>query len=213
MNPEKPRLVVSACLLGERVRYDGRSAEDEEILSMLAEFEVLPVCPEIGIGLGVPRERVIAYLSGGELRVSQLSTGRDLTEDLREFSARFLRSVGKVDGFVLKSRSPSCGVSGTKTYADPWGKRFVGRGMGIFALFVMNAFPHYPIEDEEGLKDPQRRLLFLTKVWLLWSMRSGKRNGGELPEDEGKALRYVENLNTEDLKRLLRLFRDGSENP
>ncbi len=182
MRPVKPRLVVSACLLGERVRYDGGSAEDEFVLELSSMCEVIPVCPEVSIGLGVPRDKIVVYIEEGKPRLSQPSTSLDLTQRMESFSDNFLRSLPQVDGFVLKSKSPSCGVSRTKTYIDPYGKLYRGLGKGLFALEVLRRYPHYPVEDEIRLRDERRRLLFLAKVYSLYSLRVNSDKLGPLLE-------------------------------
>ncbi len=171
---DRPRVVVSACLLGERVRYDGRSAEDPLILKLTEEFERIPVCPELSVGLGVPREKIIVYREEKEIRVSQPATGLELTQRLKEFAGEFLESVGEVDGFILKSRSPSCGVSRTKTYLDPDGRVYAGLGKGLFALEVLRRFPLYPVEDEVRIRRERNLYLFLAKAYTLFFLRSRK---------------------------------------
>lgn len=167
----RPRLVVSACLLGEKVRYDGSSAEDRFVLELSRRCEVIPVCPEVSIGLGVPREKIIVYVEEGKLKLSQPSTGRDLTEEMEMFSGDFLDHLS-VDGFILKSKSPSCGVSRTKTYEDPEGKKYRGLGRGLFALKVLRRYPYHPVEDEIRLKSGKRRTLFLAKLYTLFTLRT-----------------------------------------
>ena len=179
----RPRLVVSACLLGEKVRYDGRSAEDEFVLELSRRCEVIPVCPEVSIGLGVPREKIIVYFEEGRPKLSQPSTGRDLTQEMERFSENLLDSLPPVDGFILKSKSPSCGVSRTKTYRDPKGEEFLGLTRGLFALEVLRRYPHYPIEDEIRLRDRRRRLLFLAKLFALFKLRTDPESLKDLLED------------------------------
>ncbi len=179
---DRPRLVVSACLLGEKVRYDGRSAEDEFVLELSERCEVIPVCPEVSVGLGVPRDKIIVYIDEEMPKLSQPSTGRDLTKEMERFSKSFLDQLPPVDGFILKSKSPSCGVSRTKTYRDPRGEKFLGLTKGLFALEVLRRYPHYPIEDEIRLRDEKRRLLFLAKLFALFKLRTDPQSLKDLLE-------------------------------
>ena len=169
----RPRIVFSSCLTGDKVRYDGGSAENEFTLKLLEFSEPVKVCPEVSIGLGVPREKIVVYFDGKRPGVFQPSTGLDLTSRLSEFSEGFLMSLSEVDGFLLKAKSPSCGLSRTRTYRDREGRVFRGLGKGLFALKVLEAFPHLPAGDELMLADRRRRLHFLFRVFGLARIREG----------------------------------------
>ncbi len=168
----KPRLVVSSCLLGEKVRYDGKDARNELALRLEPFCEVIKVCPEVATGLGVPRGKIVLYREEGEYRAFQPQSQRELTQELRSFAKDFLESLPPVDGFLLKSKSPSCGVTRTKTYRDREGKEYRGFGRGIFASEVMESFSYIPVEDELRLRKPERRLRFLTSLFLLAGARA-----------------------------------------
>ncbi|RMH04189.1 MAG: DUF1722 domain-containing protein [Aquificota bacterium] len=167
----KPRVVVSSCLVGKPVRYNGGLVEDPFVSSLLGYCDVIDVCPEVEIGLGVPRPRIIVYKTQGAIRLSQPSTGLDLTESMEAFSDRFLSSLPPVDGFVLKSKSPSCGVSNTLTYKDPEGKEFLSKGKGLFAIRVLQRYELLPVEDEGRLKNPEIREHFLVRLFALADLR------------------------------------------
>ena len=168
----RPRVVFSACLAGENVRYDGKPVKDSFAEALRDHVEVIGVCPETGIGLGVPRDRIVLFKEGDEPELAQPSTGLVLTERMRRFSARFLRSLSGIDGFLLKSKSPSCGLSRVRIYGDPRARRFRGLGRGIFALEVLRNFPHLPAEDEGRLTNGERRLRFLLLIFALALLRS-----------------------------------------
>ena len=125
--------------------------------------ELRPICPELEIGLGVPRDPVVLERGKAGTRMVQPSTGRDLTEAMHAFSARFLDALGDVDGFILKSRSPSCAV---RDYED---------GPGLFAAHVLERFPHAPVEDETRLADEAVRRDFLDQVFAAASARAENR--------------------------------------
>ena len=113
-----------------------------------ASVEFVSVCPEQDIGLGVPRKPINLVLVDGKVRVIQSETGRDVTEELRGFSMDFLERLGTVDGFILKSRSPSCGHGTTKICDGS----SVYLGSGVFASCIEKRFPECVILDEEELE-------------------------------------------------------------
>ncbi|QWK19701.1 MAG: DUF523 and DUF1722 domain-containing protein [Hydrogenobacter thermophilus] len=167
----KPVLVISACLDLQPVRYNGQVVKDELALKLREYCQTIAVCPEVSIGLGVPRDRVIVYMDK-EPRLFQPSTGRDLTQEMLLFSESFLSSLPEVDGFLLKSKSPSCGISGTLVYKDPYAKEFYKRGKGLFAMRVLEKFELLPVEDEGRLKNPEIRDHFLTRLFAVAHLRS-----------------------------------------
>ena len=204
----RPRLVVSACLLGDKVRYDGRDALSNIVLKVTSLCEVIKVCPEVEIGLGVPRDKLFVHQSGEKKRVLRYSDGEDITNRLLSFSRDFLSRLGEVDGFILKSKSPSCGFSGTKTYSDVEGKELSHRGSGLFADQVLVHFPEVPYEDERGLEDPHRRGIFLGKIWLHFLARTTGK-------ESLKELYNIRDISYEELLRVLgnSPFKELSELP
>lgn len=163
----KPRIVLSKCFLQD-VRYDGGRAEDEFVDKLKNYVEVIEVCPEVGIGLGVPREKLIIKLEGKRKILFQPDTGKDFTEVLQRFSEDFLKGIREVDGFLLKAKSPSCGVGTTKLYKDGV---IIKRTSGFFASFAKRVFPYLPIEDEIGLRDSIRRRHFLIRIFVFSEIR------------------------------------------
>lgn len=148
--PRKPRLGVSQCLLGDRVRYDAASKAHTVVLGTLAElFELVAICPEVEAGLGVPRPPV--QLSG-DIAQPRL-TGRDqadldITERMQAYTTQKLAALVELDGYVFKSRSPSCGLNTTPVYID--GICATETSRGVFARAVCQRYPDLPvIEDSE----------------------------------------------------------------
>ena len=157
----RPIVVISRCIDFDSCRYNGKviRASLREHLEPLVDLR--PICPELEIGLGVPRDPVTLVRGDkGCTRMVQPSTGRDLTAAMNAFSERFLESLDAVDGFILKSRSPSCAVR------DHEG------GPGLFAARVIERFPGVPIEDESRLADEALRRSFLDRVFVRAASRS-----------------------------------------
>ena len=130
MKQTEPRVVVSRCLNFEACRYNGEVIPNRFLRALEPHVELLMVCPEVEIGLGTPREPVrLISLSGsvGDLQLVQPSTERDLTNKMAGFAARFLSSLKEIDGFVLKSASPSCGIKDTRHYSSSEGGGFPKR--------------------------------------------------------------------------------------
>jgi uncharacterized protein YbgA (DUF1722 family)/uncharacterized protein YbbK (DUF523 family) len=139
---------------------------------MQGHVRFLPVCPECEIELGVPREPVRVESDGRAARLVQPATGRDLTEKMTAFCTDYLDSLEAVDGFVLKSRSPSCGIKDVKVYAP--GKKAVlhAKGRGFFGNAVLGRYGDAPVEDEGRLTNFTIREHFLTALFALARFRS-----------------------------------------
>ena len=113
------RIGVSACLLGSEVRFDGGHKRDDFLTDALGQFvEFVPVCPEVELGLGVPRESVRLARDGGGVRMVGNKTGKDITADMQAFAERRVQALGaeRLSGCVLKKDSPSCGMERVRVY-------------------------------------------------------------------------------------------------
>ena len=174
MDKNRPKIVVSSCLNGENVRYDGKPVDDFLARDLSKYVDTISVCPEVSIGLPVPREPIIVVRKNDSIKIVNPKTQEDFAERLDEFSKTFIKNLKDVDGFLLKSKSPSCGVSGTKTYKNENGTGFLYRRYGIFAKNIKNTFKYYPVEDELRLKNPDRLLWFLFRIFTLSKLKSIK---------------------------------------
>ena len=161
----KPKVGVSACLLGERVRYDGDHRRERIVAEELgARFEWIVVCPEVEVGFGVPRETL--RLEGDPDAPSLLTTAtrHDRTERMRAWCRERVAALpADLAGFIFKARSPSCGPSGVKLFGSD-GSESSALTRGLFAHAVFTRFPELPMIDEEGLRDPARAAGFLRAV-------------------------------------------------
>lgn len=159
---------VSSCLLGQRVRYDGDHRLDENISELLGRyFTFLPLCPEIEVGMSVPREIVRLEGVDGALEAPRMvgtDSGEDWTDRMNLFSAnRVARSdVQNLSGFILKAKSPSCGPDRVKLY-DQTGT-FRQQATGLFANALRTQFPDLPIEAEASLAEADLREKFVERV-------------------------------------------------
>ena len=162
------RIGISACLLGQAVRYDGGHKRDSFLTDILGpHVQWVPVCPEVEVGMGTPREPVNLVRSGDELRMVTVRTGRDYTEAMNRWADARIGQLIREDlcGYVLKSDSPSCGIERVKVHGPEGVPARTGRG--LFAQALMNRMPWLPVEDEVRLRDPQLREDFLERVVAL----------------------------------------------
>ena len=176
MNQDKIRIGVSACLLGEPVRYDGQHKHDPYITDTLGRFfDFVGVCPEVECGFGVPREPVRLVGDPASPRLVTTRTGIDVTERMQTWCARRVVELEQEDlcGFVLKSRSPSSGMANVKVYNDKGVA--AGKAPGLFGKALMEHFPNLPCEDEGRLNDPDLRENFIERVLTLWRFRQAVR--------------------------------------
>jgi uncharacterized protein YbbK (DUF523 family) len=160
MAQARPVVVVSTCLLGRRCRYDGKVISCPWVNRLRSRVRFIPVCPETAIGLGVPREPIRIVSDQGRLWLVQPATGRRLTRKMNAFSRRFLVSLNAVDGFILKSRSPSCGIRDAAVFKAA----SKVSGSGFFARSARERFPRAAMENEQGLASPVRRRRFLSQA-------------------------------------------------
>ena len=162
---EKIRIGVSSCLLGERVRYDGDHKRDDFITDTLGiTCEFVSVCPEVAIGMGVPRPPI--RLTGDPVSPRALGVtdpDLDVTAALTAYGRRMARELDDIDAYIFKSRSPSCGTARVKVYAA--GKTPRAQGIGLYAREIMAQQPLLPVADEEQLADPAARDNFIERVF------------------------------------------------
>jgi uncharacterized protein YbgA (DUF1722 family)/uncharacterized protein YbbK (DUF523 family) len=170
-----PVVVVSKCLGFAHCRYNGQTIPDEFVERLKPHVAFMPVCPEVEIGLGVPRDPIRVVAPEGVPRLWQPATGRDVTAEMEGFAARFLGGLGAVDGFLLKNRSPSCGINDVRIYHSRDEGAASSRGRGLFGGAVVDSFGDLAIEDEGRLKNFRLRQHFLTKLFALADFREVKR--------------------------------------
>lgn len=170
------RIGISSCLLGQRVRYDANHKLDTYITGTLGRhFEFVPVCPEVAIGLGVPRPPI--RLVGDPAAPRALGVkdpSLDVTDGLAAYGHRQAERLGALSGYILKSKSPSCGMERVKVYGTGGGSR---PGRGIYAAAFMAARPDLPVEEEGRLGDPGLRANFVERVFAYHRWQQLARSG------------------------------------
>jgi uncharacterized protein YbbK (DUF523 family) len=173
---QKLRIGVSACLVGQRVRYDGGHKRHPVLADELAAIiEWVPVCPEVEVGMGVPRESVALVRVGSALHMRGVASARDWTDAMAAFVTTRLAALGDLAGYVCKAKSPSCAF-GSVPIADEAGQVETSRGTGLFTAGLRARFPNLPIAEESVFDDANARQSFLVRVTAyhrltkLWSL-------------------------------------------
>lgn len=167
----RPEVVVSMCLGFGRVRWDGQECRCEYVEKFKPFMSFIPVCPELGIGLSVPRLPLRLLFQGERLKLVQPATGLDLTQKMEGFAEAFLKTHLEVDGFILKSGSPSCGLKKVKVYTCAGASKAAVRASGLFAALALQNLSRCAFTDEKDLAISKRREHFLTKLYTLASFR------------------------------------------
>lgn len=163
---DKPILAVSSCLLGQRVRYNGDAAEFRPLTRKWGKFlKLVPVCPEVGIGMGTPRPTIRLVKTSDGITIKDPKNDIDYTSEMSEFAqikSDYLASIG-ISGFVFKKDSPSCGLERVKVYREnnPQATR---DGRGLFSMIFTSLYPHIPVIEEGRLTDPKQAEHFLARV-------------------------------------------------
>jgi uncharacterized protein YbgA (DUF1722 family)/uncharacterized protein YbbK (DUF523 family) len=175
---EEIRLGVSSCLLGQEVRFDGGHKHDRYLTGILGHWvRWVPVCPELEIGLGVPRPTIRLETSDDGVRLVEPTSGKDLTRPMVEYSQRRIGELQDedLDGYVLKKGSPTCGMERVRVY----GKGGVPSrdGIGEYARILMERWPDLPVEEEGRLNDPRLRENFIERIFCRNRWRTAVRRG------------------------------------
>jgi uncharacterized protein YbgA (DUF1722 family)/uncharacterized protein YbbK (DUF523 family) len=169
----KPRLVISQCIGLAPCRYDGKMIESQLVNRMKGKVDLIQVCPETAIGLGVPRQPIkLISLKNREQKLVQPSTGLDLTEKMQRYCSSFLMGLDDVDGFLMKSRSPTCGLKDAYIYLDEANVSPLPiKVPGLLGEAVLARFSDLAVEDEAHLNDVGMAEHFLTKLYTFARFR------------------------------------------
>jgi uncharacterized protein YbgA (DUF1722 family)/uncharacterized protein YbbK (DUF523 family) len=172
-DPQAIRIGISACLLGQSVRFDGGHKKDPFLTGLLGRFvEWVPVCPEVECGLGTPRESMRLVRDAQGVTLLTVRTKVDLTRRMHAFARSRAAAIAADDlcGFVFKKDSPTCGLTRVKIY-DPNGSP-TRTGQGLFAAAVVTACQDLPVEEEGRLSDPRLREAFIERVFAYRRLRT-----------------------------------------
>jgi uncharacterized protein YbbK (DUF523 family) len=179
----RPRVGISRCLLGDEVRYDGGHKRAGLIIATLEPLvEWVPVCPEVEVGMGTPREPIHLVATadgvpsgGARVRLLGVDSRTDWTATMTTFARARLKELvdQHLDGYVLKADSPSCGLEQVRVLGS--GDASLG-GRGLFAEVLLTALPGLPVEDEKRLSDPAVCANFIERVFAHQRLRLANRS-------------------------------------
>lgn len=160
-----PRVGISSCLLGNAVRYNGSHKAEPHLKEVISHvFEWVPCCPEIAIGLGVPRSPIhLRRMDDAIQAVDTLKGGQDLSMQLAAEAKHLSRNVPDLAGYVFKQGSPSCGLTGVRLY-DRSGQHPISEGRGVFGAAMASIDPLLPLAEEGDLHDARQRTHFIIRV-------------------------------------------------
>lgn len=169
----KPILYISQCLSFAPVRYNGEMIPDDfiEKLKLFVEFKTF--CPEVEMGMGVPRPTVRLELHKNQLHLVQPETKKDFTIPMQQYSLKKLQAITDCDGFIFKAKSPSCGIKDAKIYSEKLGPA-LGKRNGFFSDEILTAFPSHAIASEKQLLNEEIREKFLTQIFMTARFRTLK---------------------------------------
>lgn len=165
MDTRPVRVGVSACLLGEKVRYDGDHHYDALIVEHLGpHIQWEPVCPEVAMGLGIPRDPTRLHVLAGHIRLIS-HAGLDHTDAMNRYARHRVSQLvaEEIDGFIVKSGSPSCGMSPVCVYDTD--DNPLSQSPGLFTYVLQDMAPHLPVEEDTRLRDPKLRDNFLIRLY------------------------------------------------
>lgn len=171
----KPRVVVSECLELKACRYNGEVIRDSFTAGLMQHAELIPVCPEVAIGLGIPRETLRIIEPENKPLLIETATGKDHTARIEKFSHGFVKNLNDIDGFLLKGKSPSCGLRDAKVFPGIEKSMPKRQGPGFFAAAVLENFQDLPAEDEGRLRNYRIREHFLTHLYTRARFRQIKK--------------------------------------
>jgi uncharacterized protein YbgA (DUF1722 family)/uncharacterized protein YbbK (DUF523 family) len=215
--PQEIKMGISACLLGEHVRYDGGHKLDRFLRDTFGQYVAfVSVCPEVECGLPTPRESMHLVGDPADPHLVTTRTGIDHTDRMKQWSRKRLDDLAKEElcGFIFKRNSPSSGMTGVKIYTDA-GKQ-AHQGSGLFASAFMSYFPLIPVEDEGRLHDPRLRENFIERVFALQRWRKllkERRAPGRLTAFHAREKLLLLSHSPQHSRALGKLIAGGKQNP
>ncbi|EMC3652409.1 DUF523 and DUF1722 domain-containing protein [Citrobacter braakii] len=175
----QPIVGISGCLTGSAVRFDGGQKRAQFVMDRLAQWVTFrPICPEMAIGLPVPRPALrLVQTAVGDIRMRfSHAPHEDVTDKMADFCQRYLAGLDTLSGFIVCAKSPSCGMERVRLY-DEKGNRGRKDGVGLFTATLMEKYPWLPVEEDGRMHDPVLRENFVERVFALHELNMLRKNG------------------------------------
>ncbi|MGL5242573.1 MAG: YbgA family protein [Kluyvera ascorbata] len=175
----QPVIGISGCLTGAAVRFDGGHKRTDFVMDKLAHWVAFrPICPEMAIGLPVPRPALrLVQTTAGDIRMRfSHAPDDDVSEKMHAFCDEYLSGLGELSGFIVCAKSPSCGMERVRLY-DEKGNRGRKEGVGLFTAALLAKYPWLPVEEDGRLHDPLLRENFVERVFALHELNTLRKNG------------------------------------
>ncbi|MGB1139813.1 MAG: YbgA family protein [Halioglobus sp.] len=175
---QKPLLGIGSCLAGNAVRYNGQTkAPNQHVRAICEHFDARPFCPEMGIGLGVPRPPIHLVGTEEHVRVMDVETQtQDFTDPIRQYAKSVLKNAPELCGYILVKGSPSCGYGRVKRYSEK-GNFVASDQDGVFTTALAEFDPLLALEDDGRLNDPGLRESFVTRARVYHEWHQLKKEG------------------------------------
>lgn len=196
-----PVVVVSRCLGFAKCRYNGQALSNPIVEKLEGFVNFIDVCPEADIGLGIPREPIRMVEGDSGKILVQPATGKDCTKDMQDYAEEFLEGLDEVDGFILKYRSPSCGLKDVRIYHDSPNPAVKSKGAGMFAEKVLEKYPGKAVEDDGRIRNARIREDYLTRLFMIARLRKVESMGG-LVEFHGQHKYILMSYSQKELNKL-----------
>ncbi|MDF2177591.1 DUF523 and DUF1722 domain-containing protein [Aliiglaciecola sp. CAU 1673] len=167
-----PKIGISACVMGSKVRYDGGHKRSSFVMDKLGSYvSFVPLCPEVGMGMSVPRPTIHLRETAHGIRLTDSKDGSiDHTDKMQRFFSQHLEQLAPLDGYILAAKSPSCGMERIKVYSEE-GELQRKDGQGLFVQLLKQHFPHLPMEEDGRLNDAGLRESFVTRIFAYQAFR------------------------------------------
>lgn len=170
----KPQIIISKCLEFDACRYDGQLISNRYIKKLKEFIDFNPICPEVEIGMGIPRDTIRIVENKEGKMLYQPDTEKDFSSSMNNFSKKYIEKINYIDGFILKADSPSCGITSAKVYPKKNNVPASKRGPGLFTEKVIEKFPLHPKEEEKRLNNIFLREHFYTAIFTIADFKSVK---------------------------------------
>ncbi len=200
----KPKVLISRCLTFENCRYDGGIVNDDFVEKLKDYIDFVTICPEVEIGLGIPRKWLSLVKDNDNFILYQRATDKDFTQDVKRYAQEVFSKISDVDGFILKGRSPSCGIKDVGYSISKKNRMKNGKSSGIFGHLVKEKYKNYPVETEGRLRNFEIRENFLTELYTLLRYKEIQRSMkmSDLVEFQASHKLLFQSFNEEGMRKL-----------